>query len=82
MLNQNEVHKLLDKLCVSLGFCLSPDHIERLVSDPPSEVLDFTDEVFRADGLDPRVADRHLYRQVRDMVALAFIQSEQEIDIT
>jgi hypothetical protein len=35
-------------------------------------VVAFTDAVFTAEGLPPETADRHLYRQVRDMVAAAF----------
>jgi hypothetical protein len=35
----------------------------------------FTDAVFSAEGLDPDAADRHLYRQVRDVVASAFQKS-------
>jgi len=76
MLADQEVRKLLDRLCVDLGFCLRISEIERLVRDPPKEVLTFTDEVFRSEGMDPDTADRHLYRQVRDVVAAAFDQAE------
>lgn len=76
MLTNQEVRKLLDKLCVALGFCLRLSEIERLANDPPKEVLSFTEEVFRAEGFDPKMADRHLYRQVRDVVIAAFDQAE------
>jgi hypothetical protein len=72
MLTDHEVLRLLDKLCIELGFCLPPAEIERLANDPPVDVLRFTDAVFRAEGLNPELADRHLYRQVRDSVAQAF----------
>jgi hypothetical protein len=67
-------------LCADLGFCLRPSEIERLAGDPPQEVLTFTDEVFRSEGMDPDTADRHLYRQVRDVVAAAFDQAESVRD--
>jgi len=64
--------QLLDLLCVKLGFCLPPDERRRLCTCPPSSVESFTDAVFRAEGMDPDVADRHLHRQVRDFVRSAF----------
>lgn len=76
MLNEKELECLQNRLCVRLGFCLPPDDIVRLRADPTEEVLAFTDAVFAAEGLDPATADRHLYRQVRDMIADAFRQSE------
>jgi hypothetical protein len=76
MLADHEVRRLLDTLCVDLGFCLRPAEIERLVGDPPKLVVTFTDEVFRSEGMDPGTVDRHLYRQVRDVVAAAFDQAE------
>jgi hypothetical protein len=78
MLNEKEVGDLLNRLCRRLGFCLPPDDIVRLREDPPAEVLAFTDAVFTAEGLDPETADRHLYRQVRDMIADAFHQAEYD----
>lgn len=58
---------LLHDLCVKLGFCLSPEHRERLNAYPPAQLDDFVREVFVADGLDPNTADKHLVRQVRDL---------------
>lgn len=72
MLGERQTRQLLDSLCIKLGFCLPPDDIEHLASDPPTDVLAFTDAVFVAEGLSPETADRHLYRQVRNMVAAAF----------
>lgn len=72
MLTDDQVRMMLDQLCVDLGFCLPPAQIERLARDPPTDVVPFTDEVFRAEGLDPETADRRLYRRVHDVVARAF----------
>ncbi|MGE0144384.1 MAG: hypothetical protein AB7I19_11395 [Planctomycetota bacterium] len=72
MLSEPEAHRLLDDLCIKLGFCLPPADRSKLTQDPPSDVRAFTDAVFLAEGLDVELADRHLYRQVRGMVAAAF----------
>jgi hypothetical protein len=78
MLSAHQVEVLLDKLCIRLGFCLPPDPVEQLKENPPSSVIDFTNAVFTAEEMDSSTADRHLYRQVRDMVAEAFRKSEDE----
>ena len=67
-MNRTPIEALLDKLCVELGFCLPPAEEARLVSSPPTSVKAFTDAVFMAEGLDPQLADKHLWRQVRDRV--------------
>jgi hypothetical protein len=67
-----EVDRLLNDLCVDLGFCLPQEERQRLATSPPATVKSFTDAVFIAEGLDPLSADRHLWRQVRDRVAGAF----------
>jgi hypothetical protein len=72
MLSRFEIQMLLDELCVAEGFCLPPGAAQRLASDQPDDIVDFTDAVFRAEGLDPRSADRRLYRRVRSLVADAF----------
>ena len=68
----DEIYKLLDRLCVELGFCLPPNDREILAETAPTEVTAFVDAVFRAEGLDPSTADRHLWRQVRGVVNEAF----------
>lgn len=68
----DEISRLLDTLCVRLGFCLPPVEKQRLCENPPSGVLAFTDAVFIAEGMDPELADRHLYRQIRDLVRRSF----------
>lgn len=76
MLPESDAHKLLYDLCVQLGFCLEPADARRLEQAPPADVRSFTHAVFVAEGLDPLTADLHMYREVRDMVALAFRRSE------
>jgi len=67
-----EARILLDDLCVKLGFCLPPEARRRLESEVLSTTTEFVDAVFKAEGLDPQSADRHLYRQVSELVTLAF----------
>jgi hypothetical protein len=80
MLSENEVRTVLSKLCVKLGFCLPPVAQQQLASDPPPDVRGFVDAVFAAEGLDPATADRHLYRQVRDMVSDAYRKTANAVE--
>lgn len=72
ILSEAETSRLLDALCVKLGFCLPPDERKRIVQAPPEDVRTFTDTVFTGDGMNPELADRHLDRQVLAMVREAF----------
>jgi hypothetical protein len=47
------VARLLNDLCVRLGYCLPPGDQQRLIDDPPTSVDEFTDAVVAAEGLDP-----------------------------
>jgi hypothetical protein len=80
MPSPKQVKVLLDKLCIDLGFCLPPAEQVQLCNDPPETALAFTDAVFRAEGLNPEHADRHLYRQVRDYVVEGFRRGDDEHD--
>ena len=53
------VQRLLDDLCVKLGFCLPPAERQRLEEDPPANVDAFTDAVLAAEGLDGRNHRQH-----------------------
>jgi len=66
------VKKLLNDLCVELGFCLPPDVTAELSKSPPETTAAFTSAIFRYEGLDPDLADSHLVQQVRARVALYF----------
>jgi hypothetical protein len=65
------VSRLLETLCVELGFCLSPIEQQRLLANPPADIDAFTQAVFAAEGMDQRL-HRQLYRQVRERLAQAF----------
>jgi hypothetical protein len=76
-LSSHEVEVVLSKLCIDLGFCLPPSDRHHIGESPPSTVPEFVAAVFRAEGLDPETADRHLLRQVRDVVQGAFDRHEE-----
>ena len=70
-LEPTEVTRLLDELCVGLGFCLPPADRDRLDANPPTDESAFTDAVFVAEGLWP-CTDLHLWRSVRQCVLRHF----------
>ena len=72
ILTKSEVIPLLRTLCVELGFCFSADVAEKFETNPPRTIEAFTRAVFDAEGLNPALADRRLYAQVRKVVATAF----------
>lgn len=74
-----KIEVLLTELCVDLGFCLPPDAVARLKSDPPPDTDEFADAVIRAEGLDP-YADipLRLRRDIRDRVAKHLREAEDE----
>jgi len=61
------VQRLLDELCVDLGYCLPPVARDRLCREPSLDPNAFVDAVFRTEGLDPHPSGR-LRRQVKDKV--------------
>ena len=77
-LPRHETELLLGELCTKLGFCLPPLAYEQFTNKPPIDINEFTDAVFFAEGLVPSRADRHLYRQVRAMVADAFARNGED----
>ena len=74
--SDKEVQALLDRLCIDLGFCLSPVDRQRLAEHPPGDPLAFTNEVFRAEGLALEDAPPELFRRVRSVVLAAYRLAE------
>ena len=72
MLTEPATKRLLEDLCTKLGMCLPPAEQLQLQQHPPVDVQTFTAAVFLAEGLDVELVPRHLYSQVRTMVASAF----------
>ena len=71
-LSAHQLQCLLDELCIRLGFRLPLKAIERLEKKQLLDARDFADEVFRAEGLDPRTADKFLWAQVRNTIDAHF----------
>jgi hypothetical protein len=59
------VQRLLDELCVELGFCLPSREQARLLQSPPTDPDEFTNAVFAAEGMDP-----HLFPDLRSEVSI------------
>ena len=59
------VQRLLDELCVELGFCLPSREQARLLQSPPTDPDEFTNAVFAAEGMDP-----HLFPDLRSEVCI------------
>ena len=68
----DSVGRLLEELCRTFGFCLPPEERARLRADPPNTPEAFTDAVFTAEGLDPALGDRKLWKSVHGRVVRAF----------
>lgn len=76
MLSELHARQLLDRLCIVYGFCLSSAAADGIARNPPETAREFTDAVYRGEGLDPETADLHLYRKVKQFVA-TFIRDHQ-----
>lgn len=48
--HDDHLPRLLEQLCVKLGFCLDPVEWQRIVDDPPTTAEAFTDEVIVGEG--------------------------------
>jgi hypothetical protein len=77
----SDVIALLSKLCIGLGFCLPQEKQLSIASAAFNDIDEFTKAVFLAEGLDPTTSGRQLYRQVRQEVALAFVQYQQRQNV-
>ena len=77
-MEEKRIRRLLDQLCVELGFCLPPLEIERLCNNPPHGVVEFAEAVWVAEGFELPPDKSGLFRQVRDRVAAAFCSGEYD----
>jgi hypothetical protein len=71
LLGHKRKEQLLNDLCVKLGFCLSSEAHERVMTNTPQELASFVDAIFKEEGLDPEIANKRLKRLVRDMILKA-----------
>lgn len=76
-LDQSQVNALLNELCVRLGFCLPPEGHFRIQESPPTEIDEFANSVFAAEGLHPEAdVSCHLRREVEATIAKYFEAAE------
>jgi hypothetical protein len=75
-LSPSQFSVLLHDLGVTYGFCLPIAEIDRLKSNPRTEVDSFTDAVFLAEGMNPW-SNLHLRRQVKSRIAAAFWDADE-----
>lgn len=80
VLDPDQVRFLLATLCEKLGYCLPPQEQERIASNPPLTVYEFTEAVFVAEGDDPTSADKKMLNDVRTVIAAAFAKSSLPFD--
>jgi len=50
---QQELKKLLNKICTELGFCLPPIEIERIINQKNITAEQFSFLVLKAEGMNP-----------------------------
>jgi hypothetical protein len=74
-LSAQQLQCLLGELSIRLGIRLPLKAIEQLEKKQLLDARDFADEVFRAEGLNPRTADKYLWAQVRNTVDAHFSDS-------
>jgi hypothetical protein len=74
-INAEEAEAVLGTLCVKYGFCIPAVWHASLRDCPPKSIAKFTDTVFHAEGLDPRTADRSMYKAMIKEVRAAFERS-------
>jgi len=75
-----KMQRLLSELCVDLGFCLPPSEQARLAVEKPLSADELTDAIFVAEGLDPTLAKRTLWKQVRDRVVRYFGDGNDDLE--
>lgn len=67
-MKQTGLEKILGKLCVKFGYCLSYDEQTRIAKSCPETPEALVEAVIRGEGGDPEIVDRHMYRQMRELV--------------
>lgn len=63
--------RLWNELCVRLGFCFPEEQYARIIENLPSDLTNVVNEIFKAEAMNPELADRHIWRQVRELLLKA-----------
>ena len=73
MLTDKSIRRLHSALCNDFGFSLDVATVADLAGEHAQDELRFTEAIIRAEGLDPEMVDRHLYRRLRQVIREAEI---------
>ncbi len=71
MLEGRALEWLLEDLCAKFGFCLPADKLAPFRASPPADAESFTAAIFRAEGLDPLMANKSLHHNAREYIEAA-----------
>jgi len=72
-----QVDRLLDELCVELGFCVSPTTRVRLQRQPEPGIAAMTECLFRAKRINPQAAGaEQMFQEVLSLVATHYRAAE------
>ncbi len=70
-LSPNAVEKLLNDLCIDLGYCLPPKAYEKIVNNPPTDPKSFSKIVMDLEGAGTN--DRIMFQSVFECVCKVFL---------
>ena len=70
--SKKEIEILLETLCVKHGFCLPSNISNRLVKFSPKTADKFAKSVIEAEGLNPELIEKHLYKSVLNEIENVF----------
>ena len=76
-ISRGQVDRLLDELCVDLGFCLSPRDRARLQRSPEASSVAMTEVLLRTRGIDANsTGAEQIARAVRELVTSHYRAAE------
>ena len=79
-LTVSQVEELLRVVCVDLGYCLTPDTYDQLVTATHTDAETLTLAILVAEGMSPQTAGGHVYGPVRQCVEAAFADGSASDD--
>ena len=79
-LTESQVEELLRVVCVDLGYCLTPNTYDQLVTGKHTDPETLTLAILVAEGMSPQEAAVHLNGSVRQCVEAAFADGSASDD--
>jgi len=65
MMTRERMRRLLDELCIELGFCIPPKVKAELMENPPVDETACVNAVIRAEGLEPEQVALTMFRDMK-----------------